>query len=60
MKIRHYFTSLVLGVEGLSGPNNDPEGDMLLLRSSEAHRNDLEGDRDGVDLFYFGQEYLGP
>ena len=39
---------------------DNPEGDFLLLGSSEDRNSDLDGDRDGADPSYFNQSYLGP
>ena len=39
---------------------DNPEGDFQLLGSSEGHEDDLNGDCDGADPFYFDQSYLGP
>ena len=39
---------------------DDPEGDFLLMGSSEGCESDLDGDRNGADPLYFDQSYLGP
>ena len=39
---------------------DNSEGDFQLLGSSEGHKSDFNGDRDGTDPSYFDQSYLGP